>query len=417
MDERKDRNAGAQPLNEAWWERVSEDRFPPDDVPLLAPYEKTRPGFELLVASKMLGRYFAVVESGHHQVCLWNIWEREKDPADSDEEKQRINEMQLQLGALDDDIRYIRLQIACLQRCWWEFPANVDLILDGISAGPVNLGAGVSCEPPWDECLKVLRRRCRHPGAQDTIYGGRYYCAATNYDPLHAPRQELVRAYMTILTWWSFRGDLNCLKQELPDYADLAEIIYRRLGSPTRLKVLYGEKVRTSIGWQAFPGGVDARETGELCRVRMEMCDAAIRQELGDEEDVIGRMIGTEDLCHHGFFRHIDHQLANIGASEIVSLPGAGEKRKRIHGAVTNYVHVLGSWLARRMVQEAVGIWPPCEDIARRVYDVLGDATPRRRWLVVCLWKKLLENEAEHGRGALDEQPERFAIPPEALTV
>ena len=73
--------------------------------------------------------------------------------------------------------------------------------------------------------------------------------------------------------------------------------------------------------------------------------------------------------------------------------------------------------MAGRTPEEATSIWPPCADIAPRVYDVLGGATPRKRWLVACLWKKLQDTDAHLGRGPLDEQPERFALPPEALTV
>ena len=47
------------------------------------------------------------------QVCLWNMRGRKKDPAETDEEKQKINEMQRALDPLDDDTRFIRLQIAC----------------------------------------------------------------------------------------------------------------------------------------------------------------------------------------------------------------------------------------------------------------------------------------------------------------
>jgi len=193
----------------------------------------------------------------------------------------------------------------------------------------------------------------------------------------------------------------------------MAETVYRRLGPATRLKVMYVGKVRAAMGWQAFPCREYSRHVQDL----MAVYDAAIRQELGDKEDVIGRMIDTENLCHHAFFRHIDHQLANIGAGQIVPLPGAGEERERILGAVTNYVYVLGSWWARRMVEESVKNWPPCGDIAHRVYSILGEATPEKRWLVACLWKRLQDADAEHGRGALDEQPERFALPPDALQI
>ena len=285
----------------------------------------------------------------------------------------------------------------------------MDSILDGIGKGRPNLDNHVSCEPPWGHSIiPVLHYRRGHP-----VYRSRYQTSATNYDALGAPRPKLARAYIAILTWWTFGGDLDCLKRELRNHADLAETVYRRLGPPTGLKVLYVGKVRAAIGWQAFPGWRYSEHAEDLIKVY----DAAIRQELGDKEDVIGRMIGTQDLCHHAFFRHIDHQLANIGAGKIILLPGAGEERKRIHGAVTNYVHVLGSWLVRRTVEEAVEIWPSCADIAPRVYDVLGEATPCKRWLVACLWKNLQDTDAHLGRGALDEDPERFAIPFEALKV
>ena len=41
-------------------------------------------------------------------------------------EQRQINELQSRAEPLSDDDRYIRIQIAVLQRCWWEFPKNVD---------------------------------------------------------------------------------------------------------------------------------------------------------------------------------------------------------------------------------------------------------------------------------------------------
>lgn len=414
-----DHGCVARPLNEVWWNRGRMNLLPPDDVPLLAPYQETHPGFELLVADACepwASAYFARV-GGHFKVCLWNIWEQEKDPADSDEEKRRINEMQQQLGVLHDDARYIRLQIAVLQRCWWTFPANVDLILDGISTDRVNLDTGVSCEPPWAELMGVLRHRRGHPGTYGISYHWRYHEAATAYDPLHAPRQELARTYMLILTWWSSCGDLECLKRELPEHADLAESIYRRLGPPTTLKRLYVEKVRTAIAWEAFPYPTEWFPPDQDFRDLLEVYDTAIRQHIGDQEDVVGQMIRLEDLCHHARFRHIDRQIASIGMGQVAHLPSEGEERQRIHRAVTDYVHVLGSWLAGRTLEETISIWPPSEETARRLWAVLEEPTPRKRWLVACLWKRLSENYAKLGRGAIDEQPERFRLPFDALKV
>ncbi|MDY7010139.1 MAG: hypothetical protein SVV80_05230 [Planctomycetota bacterium] len=419
----EDSGSVVRPLNEAWWTRDDIEEFPPDDVPILAPYEKTRPGFELVVAKTLKDvrdmDCFPVSEDGNQQICLWNIWEQKKDPAEADEDKQKINEMQRSLDQLCDDDRYVRLQISCLQRCFWTFPGNVDMILDGIASGRVNLDAGISCEPPWTTIRALLDHR-RHRGktVQKDVSGCFHHLQGR--DPITDPRQKLIFAYIKVLTWWGAEGDMNYLKREMAESADLAETVYRYLGLPTRLKRLYVQKLCWTLGFWAFPSQSAHESRWKGHSEITEVFNVAIRQELGDEEDTIGKLIDRNNdngSCHHSFFRHIDHIIAHIGAGRPVTLPGAGEERKRIHEAVTNYIHVLGSWLAGRTPEEAISIWPPCEETVRHVYDVLDNPTPPKRWLVACLWKKLQENQAHHGRGALDEQPDRFALPPDALKV
>lgn len=410
-----------QPLNEAWWLQQTARDFPPDDAPILAPYEKTRPGFELIVAKTLQGLQgvdcFPVGEDGYQRICLWNIWNQKGDPAEADVEKQWINDMQRALGELSDDERFVRIQIACFERCFWTFPENVELILDGIGKGRVNLDAGVGCEPPWMHgILPLLRGRRGHSAGPQS---NRCQTAATGYDSLHVPRQMLTRAYATILSWWSMQGDLECLKTSLPDNTDLAEKLYRYLGPPTVLKCLYVQKLCLNLDFSGVPSTASHAERWQTLSELIAPVNEAIHARLGNEEDVVGKLIdhnNENNLCHHAFFRHLDLIIAAIGAGKRVALPGSGQERKRIHEAVTNFVHALGSWLAGRTPQEAASIWPAGEETARRVYELLGDVTPRKRWLVACLWKKLQENQARHGRGALDEEPERFAIPAEALT-
>jgi hypothetical protein len=404
-------DVAAGPLDEAWWLRDTEKDFPPDDAPILAAYQKTRPGFELVVAKTLYCRQdldcFPAGDDGHQRICLWNIWEQKGDPADADAEKQRINDMQRALGELTEDDRYIRLQIACFERCFWTFPGNVELILDGIRKGRVNLDAGISCEPPWmNSILPLLRRRRGH-------------AMATSDASADVSRRTLIRDYATILSWWTMQGDLERLKASLPDSAEVAERLYRYLGPPTALKCLYAERLRVSLDFWGVPSTAGHVERWQTMTELTAPIDAAIRARLGDEKDVAGPLIDANNengFCHHAFFRHVERIIACIGAGKRVTLPGSGQERKRIHEAVTNYIHALASWLAGRTPQEAASIWPPSKETARRVYELLGDVTPRKRWLAACLWKKLQENQARHGRGALDEEPERFALPAEALT-
>jgi hypothetical protein len=152
-------------LDDVWW--VRKEDFPPDDLPILAPYERTRSGFELIAAEMLKNSpdsaEFPVDEDGYQRICLWNVFEKEKDPAITDEEKQRINEMQQALEKVSDNDRYIRVQIACYDRCYWTFPRNVDLIINGIAEERPNLSMCVGCEPPWNHgILPLLRKRRGH---------------------------------------------------------------------------------------------------------------------------------------------------------------------------------------------------------------------------------------------------------------
>jgi hypothetical protein len=401
MDQTDDHKAAQPPLDDAWWLSSSYVPPVPEHVPPLAPFGRTRPGFELVNTvvggPELCGE---VVDGGYSRFCLWDLWAGSADPADVDEQKQRMNGMQRGLGDLDDNTRYVRIQIACLDRCFWTFPGNVDLVLDGIASGEARLDQDISCEPPWRHGLRSLLQHRRGRSVEHGL-----------------ERQEQVRAYITILTWWEGEADLAHLQDELPRYAELAETVYRRLGAPTTLKHLQVERLRAALIPEAFPAR-SSESRWARARSLQDMYAGLVAKETACSEDTIGPMVASNTdygLCHHSYFRHIDHQLACIGAGGRVALPGAGRERARILDALTNYVHALGSWLMGRPAGEAVSVWQPSESVIRHVYGKLGRPDPRRRWLAACLWKRLQEAQADSGRGALDEHPERFAIPLDAL--
>ena len=99
-------------------------------------------------------------------------------------------------------------------------------------------------------------------------------------------------------------------------------------------------------------------------------------------------------------------RLNNRGRADVVQVAGRCGNRGVPELFRDNpYVHALGSWLAHRKSEEAASIWPQAGDTIGRVYEMLGSATPLKRWLVACLWKKLQENAAHCGRGELDLEP------------
>jgi hypothetical protein len=385
------------------------------DGSLLAPAGEARPGYErgILSALPCMSGFFTKPDDDRYELCLWNIWHKGDNPAKNDPIKQQLNVLQAACKPLTDDDRYIRIQIAVLLRCWWEFPKTVDRIIEGIATGHVNLDGRISCEPPWSEMLEVLRYQRHHPGAAATRAAGRTQVMEEEY-ALPGERQRRAMAYMNTLTWWMYGGELASFAQQHPQWVQLASTIYRQLGEPTNLKRLYVGKLCAAIAWVAV---VFTRYDRAPSHQVMAVFDQAITQQLAGEADPIGRMIHTQDICHHAYFRHLDRQIAAIGAGHPVDRPDKGCEQQRIHEAVTAYVHALGSWLMGRSCEQAEQMWVPAAITVQRVFSVLGHPSPRKRWLAACLWHHLQENQRHHGRGALDDQPETFAIPPDALAV
>ena len=334
---------------------------------------------------------------------------RKREPEQWDDEIRYINKMQEALGDLDENTRFLRIQISCFERCWYDFPENIDIILRGIAQGRPET-EHVSCEPPWCSICSLLRRRTgvlSRPEIWD-----RYCEAATRYNPNRSPRQRLARAYITILDWWSARGDLTCLKSEMPEHGKLAEKIYGWLEEPTKLKRLYVERIKLRLSGQAYPQTEQSMEKF-FCKESEEVgkaIDRCIEAETGvkREDDPILRRIGMQNLCHHAFFRRTDIQIASVGVNEWRALPQTGEGRQHIEKSITNYHHALNSWLAHRPLSEAKDEWLEGAETTEKVYALLGRDNPTKRWLVACLWKTVKENYKNHGRGELDRHPKKF---------
>lgn len=385
-----------------------------DRTQILAPYERSRPGFELIrtdaCEESLSCEDFRDAGEGYFEVCVWDIWHWAKgekegkpqpDPAQEDPEKRAINEMQVALGGLSEEDRLIRIQAACLTRCYYTYPGNIDLVLDGIAAGRPNVSQHLSCEPPWaHSLLPFLRRKYGHRGGRD--------------DQSHE-RRSLVRAYATMLDAYLVGGPLADLQEVLPNHAELAETTYARLGDPSPDKLLQVARLRNALTVWSFAGGLHPHGFKHAKRVDEILADAVPTQT--SDGDGLTKLIGKlhNGLCHQFFFRRLDHLIAHVGAGRRCDLPGAGQGREFVVGTLVNYVHTLGSWLAGRTIDQASEIWPPSGDTLRAVYATLGEPSLRKRWLVACLWKNLQEIQAWAGRGSLDEEPERFSIGPAAL--
>ena len=385
------------------------------EMMVLADYKNVPIGFELLRKDVFLpfeGMFelpWTEDEGDFLSFGLWDVSVRKREPDQWDDEIRYINQMQKALGDLEEDTRFLRIQISCFERCWYNFSENINIILQGISQGRPE-AEHVSCEPPWSNICMLLRRRMgvvSHPEIWD-----RYCEASTGYDPNRSPRQRLARAYIGILNWWSARGDLTCLRSEMPEYGELAEKIYSWLGEPTKLKRLYVERIKMRLTGQAYPQTAQSmsKYIGKEAEEMGKVIDRCVEAETGvkREDDPILSRIGMQDLCHHAFFRRTDIQIASVGANEWRALPETGEGRRHIEKNITNYYHALNSWLGHKPLSQAKDEWPEGAETTEKVYALLGGDSPTKRWLVASLWKTIKENHRNKGRGELDSHPEKF---------
>jgi hypothetical protein len=240
----------------------------------------------------------------------------------------------------------------------------------------------------------------------------------------HIPRSytdKQIFLYLKILNAWLVQADFPNLINRFEDdtWKKIAERIYHHLGSPTRLKCLYIKRLCWELSYRAFSSPVPYEERRKRWSEIASILNSSIQKERGinaEEKDVILDLMERNSSCHHAFFRHLEHIIAHIGAGKAMTLPGAGEERMRIQCTIVNYIHSLVSWLAGRTIKEALSVWPASKETVEHVYNALRKATPRERWLVACLWKKMMEGHAHCGRGEIDKDPERFACPPDALS-
>ena len=368
--------------------------LPPADSSLLAAYNPSRPGFEFLNAPICEGGpdvgCFSV-EGNTLIVCLWDIWVRGKDPADSDPEARTLNDLQRSLGPLSDDARYVRLQTACFERCYHTFPGNIDLILRGIGAGAVDVSEPVSCEPPWAWFRRILAQ-------------------SKPVSHINESRRGDLRRYLLASQAWMFAGDPDALPA---DTVDTGWRVYGLLGPPTRLKRLYVDMLIVSLLFWTTPSALDHGSRWRVLTEHLEFLAAAVRTELAGQVDAIGPLIhriNDGGSCHHAFLRRLQHIFAHIGAGQSVEFPDKGSERRRIQETVTNYIHALGCWLNMVDTDAATAAWPASAATIDHVGELLGVRTPLKCWLTACLHKKLRENQARHGRGAIDSDADRFQM-------
>lgn len=385
----------------------------------LASYDMVSPGFEAVytgekspsLTEKVEGNVTLTTDDAGNVIKRWSTWTwtwpgQEKD---WDDEIKYINQMQMNLGTLDDKIRQIRVHIGSLVLCDNGIPVTIDELLNTIGRGQLS-------EPSF------------HNGC---------WCSQMWWDGRSTQpfQEESMQAIYELLTGYLAGKSREELEKKFPYVKGLINHSYEWLGPAielTKLQKLMME--RMLLPFEYFTGRCTDyqvvnrncfEEGGRGVQIDAEISALAglpkiymdylpqYRENISAISDPRKRELykicchiahgihGLSD-CHHNTFRYIENWIYSIGTGKFkIPTRRPGAERERLGRLLFGYVLGLDKWLLGIPVQLFLldlghidlGFNPKNEIL--RVYAYLEEKTPVKEWLAACLWYNLSNNS--HG--------------------
>jgi hypothetical protein len=332
---------------------------------------------------------------------LYSLWgfcyTKQEDWTD---EIHTINQMQAQLGPLDDETRTIRAQIASLVPCDSGFPVTVDEMLNAIGTGSLpqpafHPGCWLSrgsraTQPGQSESMRVIETVLRaylegqraeslvsrYPYAQGFVQ--RAYAWLGPVDRI-APVQRLMieRMLLPFAFFCKYTDDRGAVYADCFDEGGRGKALDARISDLGGLPEIHtlGREYNDSLS------AIDDPERRALYAICAHIADCV--SHLSD--------------CHHSTFRRIERWIHGIGT---LTWDGPtrdrGSERTRLGRTLYGYALALDRWLQGVPLQFLLldlghvdlGFNPKNEIL--RVYAYLGEEhTPVKKWLAACLWFNL----------------------------
>ena len=325
---------------------------------------------------------------------------------------ERLNEMQTQLGPLDDDTRKIRYHIGSLFICDSGVPVTIDELLGAVGTGTLpepSFHNGCTRSGWWwptkvtqphhvqsmrtihDVLAGYLAGKAeqeqldRFPHAKGFIhrtyewFGPRD--AFTRLQELMTERALLVFGFctQTSMTWTKTDGSLwEATNAQLHDEGGRGQALDAQIAELAGLPKMH------PVSLEEYTAALETI-TDESKRELYEICNA------------IGHGLHGSCDCHHSAFRWVENWVYAIGTRRWdIPTRKRGSERERLGTLLTSYALALDSWLVGVPMQFLLldlghldlGFEPKNEVL--RVYAHLGDdRTPTKQWLAACLWHNL----------------------------
>ncbi len=406
----------------------------------LVPYDMVSPGFEAMytgakssspVEKTELITTLATDKEGNI-IRKWPVfpWTWPGQEKDWDDEIKHINEMQIQLGHLEDNIRQIRAHIASLVPCDNGFPVTVDELLNAIGRGNLDEPSfrnGCWCPGMWweqktsqpfhMESMKIIHTLLTgylagKPRADfirdfpqaEAFITHTYEWLGSASELTEVQRLMMERMLLTVDYFTKTSDTIPCSSWLDDTQRQVAERIVKNLfeegGKGTELDAKISEKA-------GLPK-IHPRWSPKLKKALQSLKDP-LKKELYKTCSAIASGIHTLSDCHHNTFRYIENWVYGIGTGQL-AIPSrkSGTERKRLGHMLFGYVLGLDKWLLGLPMQfllldlgnRDIGFDAKNEII--RVYAYLGEQrTPVKEWLTACLWHNLFYNPIGGNPGGL----------------
>ena len=390
----------------------------PDTRGRLVPYELVTPGWEAVYTGEKRETPDESTDEQGHVIEKWSVWPFGGEDVQRDAEIKLLNDMQRELGQLDENVRKIRAHISSLAPCDSGVPVTVDELLEGIGRG--NLRA------------PAFRNGCDHPGACVAIHSSQprqLESMQTVYEIVRGrldgkPAQRFIEKYphakdfvRRTYEWLPPRSDLTELQNLLVERMLLPFDFFTKAShaDPMAEWPEGAEEVCDVVMKNCYEEGgrgpqIDAEiaKLAGLPKISMAYPDGARTASIDDPQKkdlyvlccALAHGLHTLADCHHSTFRWIENWIYAIGTGKWgIPTRKIGTERQRVGRLLFGYLLAVDKWLLGIPMQFLLldlghvdlGFDPKNEIV--RVYAYLGaERTPVKMWLVACLCMNLMYN-------------------------
>lgn len=292
-----------------------------------------------------------------------------------DDEVEEINELENRLGKLLPEQRDLRVMadFCCIWR--YDFPVRIHEMCAAIG------------------------------GNAHTAFGLHYQICPRR-------RHELI-SYANALLIWLGNQELPPDHDDSSLRDDVVEKVFRLLGTPNSLKKLLVERTYFGLSSRVLNcsyWGYNTREDVSLLpytaqelsgdwRNRMIELEGAITRELGRQaHDFLCDVGGSaEPACHFKFMRRIDILVSSIGCLRWRgNLPPKDENIRGRRAITKAYLDVLELYWRGKTVSPADADIGKTASLKNELFQLLGEQTLMKRWLVASLWKNIKNQTQFH---------------------